>query len=206
MITPVEFGIILENITRLLGDEFNKEQFQRFLNKNANLIAVGDWKMRDIEPNKFYIQYFRATDNLESIRIIGGIENQYFERFEIFGHIPPELAVSLNVGYYQLHLPAFTWPKTLLWTDVEGGDGTHPVFRHVDEFVQTTRGTFKFDKERHNLAYQLDREYGSDEADQFKWNGWVHNRRDELLIPFEVWELPITFGTDSIISLNYPLR
>tara|TARA_R110002074_G_scaffold103790_3_gene223991 strand:- start:684 stop:1274 length:591 start_codon:yes stop_codon:yes gene_type:complete len=196
MITSVEFGIILENITRLLGDEFNKEQFQRFLNKNANLIAVGDWKMRDIEPNKFYIQYFRATDNLESIRIIGGIENQYFERFEIFGHIPPELASSLKVGYYQLHLPAFTWPKTLLWDRVST----------VDELVQTTRGTFKFNKERHNLAYQSDRDYGSDEVDRFKWNGWVHNRRDELLIPFEVWELPINFGTDSIISLNYPLR
>lgn len=199
MITSVEFGIILENITRLLGDEFNKEQFQRFLNKNANLIAVGDWKMRDIEPNKFYIQYFRATDNLESIRIIGGIENQYSERFEIFGHIPPELAVSLNVGYYQLHLPAFTWPKTLLWTNVEG-------YYTVDELVQTTRGTFGFDKERHNLAYQLDREYGSDEADQFKWNGWVHDVDDGLSLPFEVWELPINFGTDSIISLNYPLR
>ena len=198
MITSVEFGIILENITRLVGDEFNKEQFQRFLNKNANLIAVGDWKMRDIEPNKFYIQYFRTTDNLESIRIIGGIENQYFERFEIFGHIPPELASSLKVGYYQLHLPAFTWPKTLLWTNSE--------WKVTEEFVQTTRGTFKINQERHNLAYQLDRDYGSDEVDRFKWDGWVHDVEDELILPFEVWELHINFGTDSIISLNYPLR
>jgi hypothetical protein len=199
MITSVEFGIILENITRLLGDEFNKEQFQRFLNKNANLIAVGDWKMRDIEPNKFYIQYFRATDNLESIRIIGGIENQYSERVEIFGHSHnPELATSLKVGYYQLHLPAFTWPKTLLWTNLEG-------YYTVDEFVQTTRGTFGFNKVRSSLSYQLDREYGSDEVDQFKWNGWTW-RNGGLSLPFEVWELHINFGTDSIISLNYPLR
>jgi|TARA_R110001632_G_scaffold125920_1_gene239397 hypothetical protein len=203
MITSVEFGIILENINRLVGDEFgffNKEQFQRFLNKNANLIAVGDWKMRDIEPNKFYIQYFRATDNLESIRIIGGIENGYLEGVEIFGPASPELAesISLKVDYYQLHLPAVAWPKTLLWTNSE--------WKVTEEFVQTTRGTFKINQERHNVAYQLDRDYGSDEVDRFKWDGWVHDVEDGVLLPFEVWELHINFGTGSIISLNYPLR
>jgi hypothetical protein len=51
-----------------------------------------------------------------------------------------------------------------------------------------------------NIVWQSDTDYGAYDGDvQFNWNGWISEESD-----FEVWELPLNFGTNSIISFNYP--
>ena len=203
MITSEEdFGSVLANMTRLLGDEFNQEQFQIFLNKNAKLIANGNWKMRDIEPNRVYVQLFGPSVGYHTIRIIGCINNEYSEAIDFLEDVADFVysltaaeSKGLTVTYYKAQIPSIRWPKTLLWT--KSGISRESDFRDI--LVQTTRGTFRFEKVINDIVWQSDMDYGSDEEEQFNWNGWVGDITD-----FQVWELPINFGTDSIISLNYP--
>ena len=213
MITSEEdFGSVLANMTRLLGDEFNQEQFQRFLNKNAKLIANGNWKMRDIEPNRVYVQLFGPSvgawvsssqySPANTIRIIGCINNEYSEAIDFLEDVADSgysltaaESKGLTVTYYKAQIPSIRWPKTLLWT--KSGISRESDFRDI--LVQTTRGTFRFEKVINDIVWQSGTDYGDPEAEQFNWNGWVGDITD-----FQVWELPINFGTNSIISLNYP--
>ena len=164
--------------------------------------------MRDIEPNRVYVQLFGPSvgpsqyNPANTIRIIGCINNEYSEAIDFLEDVADSgysltaaESKGLTVTYYKAQIPSIRWPKTLLWT--KSGISRESDFRDI--LVQTTRGTFRFEKVINDIVWQSGTDYGDPEAEQFNWNGWVGDITD-----FEVWELPINFGTNSIISLNYP--
>jgi hypothetical protein len=158
--------------------------------------------MRDIESNRVYIKYFLGPlkyQGTANFRIIGCINNEYSEAIGFLEGFYDSLTAAeskgLTVTYYS-QIPSIRWPKTLLWT--KSGISRESDFRDI--LVQTTRGTFRFEKVINNIVWQSDTDYGAYDGDvQFNWNGWISEESD-----FEVWELPLNFGTNSIISFNYP--
>jgi len=253
MITAGDYGDVLESMYRILGDEFTRDQFQTFLKRTARLVTKDEWKMKDVEPNRFYIQYFREnpvafalmdidrneedteeesrliygidfgqdegtvwfdtaierdkvlnkhlTSIPENIRILGCIRNKYIELVDDLGPISrKEVPGSLDIKYYETLLSG-AWPKSLLWNGI-ANNGYREIFAKT-LFVPSIglREKFVFKESTASIVWRSDTDYGSLDESIIHWNSWSTNRSEPIL---EIWELPLTFGTQFIKSLNYP--